>query len=341
MAMIPESMGFDDMPAEGRLIRGVRRRGSKPYAVIPGEVREKYDTDRDWDYTMAREGEKPKKFRVADVNLVERRTKQKYVRPDMDPNSIDMPTQTVKLVGPNTIAPATDNPDFDEVNEGVVVPSAEDIMARNNVEIYSDDEAFSTETSDKLMLPMVRRRDGSQPFPADSDMEMPDGLVYRQNSGLRPGWDERQEVHEEYAEEGDEAASMSEMHMGTLRVSDDATLDQLDIIASVAASVLSAGATGYGIYSKIQQDKREKKAIAEQSKQNAIQSAAMFNQQFGQQYSQSLAPQQMVPGQTVMTPQGPMTVAPFAGTGVDWGKVALYGGGALVLVGLAWILVRK
>jgi len=346
MITIPEGMGFDQLGDGQRLIDSVSRRKAKPYSVVPGTIRENYDTDRDWAYDAAREGAPPNKFRIADMNLVDRKTKQRYLR-ITDADTVDMPTQTVKIVGHDTIAPETQNPNFAPVRGNVVVPMPEDIMAEGDVEVYRDSQDFEAEgpivdipgfpgrnTAFPGLPPGVLR----QKFPKKSGMQMPDGLIYDQPSNITPGWDERQDVHELYDEEGEAAAAVHGMGMGILRVEENVPLEQFDIIASVAASVIQAGASGYGIYSKIAADKREKKAMAEMKKQNAIQSAAMFDQQFSQQYSQSLAPQ--APGQVVMTPQGPMTVAPFS-EGVDWMKIGLFGGGAVVLVGLAWFLLKE
>jgi hypothetical protein len=341
MITIPEGMGFDQLGDDQRLITGVTRKKAKAYAVLPGTIQQKYDTDRDWAYDAAREGEAPKKFRVADMDLVDQRSDQQYITPVDSPDSIDMETQTVKIVGHDTIAPATHNPDFKRVKGIVAVPTPQDIMAHNEVEVYNSEQDFTAE-GPIINIPGVPGRNTAYPglpagvlrqrFPKRSNMQMPDGLVYDQASNVTPGWDERDDTHEIYDQEGEAAAS----NMGILRVGDDVPLEQFDVIASVAASVLQAGATGYGVYSKVAQDRRQKKAIADESKQNAIMSAAMFNQQFGQAYGQSLAPGQAPTGK----PGYPQTVAPFSSGGVDWLQIALFGGGALVLVGLTWFLIK-
>src|SRR5436853_522298 len=102
MITIPEGMGFDQLGDDQRLITGVRRKKAKAYSVLPGTIREKYDTDRDWSYDAAREGMRPNKFRVADMDLIDRPTNQAFVT-TTDADSIDMATQTVRIVGHDTI----------------------------------------------------------------------------------------------------------------------------------------------------------------------------------------------------------------------------------------------
>lgn len=351
MITIPEGMGFDGIEGMRKVLTGVKERSRKGrgrrFVVPPGLVRQKYQEDRTWDYSAAREGAPPKKFRVAEVEIKEKPSKASYVRINRA-NSIDMPggARNVKVVGPDMIAPAGDDPDFDRVSPKykILDPMPEEIMAEDNVQILTQAQEFDAETfeeevpgfdSDKSYFRNKPTGVLRQRFPSRAEMQAPDKLLYDNPSNERPSWAEREDVHEEYAEEGEE-----EMAMGTLRVSDDATFEdvgQWDIIATVATTALTAAATGYSAYSQIKAAKDAKAAAKKQAAADAAASAAMFEQQF----NQNVAARYGAPPPPGAPPGTyPPTYAPYA-TGTDWTKIALYAGGGVLLAGVAYMIFKK
>lgn len=361
MITIPEGMDFDGIEGMRKVLTGVKERNRKGrkrrFVVPPGLVRGKYKEDRSWDYSAAREGAPPKKFRVAEMDIVEKPSKRSFVRIN-NADSIDMPggARNVKVVGPDMIAPAGEDPDFDRVSPKykILEPMPEEIMAEDNVQILTQAQEFDAETfeedvpgfdSDKSYFRNKPTGVLRQRFPARSEMQAPDKIIYDNPSNERPSWAEREEVHEEYAEEGEEQLHEKyaddedqEMAMGTLRVSDDSTFEdvgQWDVIASVAATALTAAATGYSAYSQIKAAKEAKSAAKKQAAADAAASAAAFEQQFNQNVAARYGAPAPVPGAPY-----PPSYAPYS-TGTDWTKVALYAGGGVILAGVAYLIFKK
>lgn len=322
MITIPEGMGLEDF-AQGEPVAnvvGVRQKGSRRFSVPRGSIRSRYRADRDWDYTTAREGEAPQKFRVAEVDMKEKRVRGKYLK--IAPgSSVSVPERMVRVISPDAIAPVSMDPNFEPVEDRLLEPEPEEIMARENVEIFDPEAPYQAVTK-KARLPGYR---GWQQFPAESEMQAPDKLTYRNPVSERPSWNEREEVHEEYDKEGEEEASAS----GIQKMPDDTPLSQFDVILSVAAAAITAGATGFKAYSDIKQAKEARKAVASQAEADAARSAALFSQQFN-----PLGPKASS-GSSPRPSYAPTSMGP------DWTTIAIYAGGGLAVLALAYMFLRR
>jgi hypothetical protein len=317
MITIPEGMGLEAF-GQSDVIDSVYPKKKSRYQVLRGQIRNQAAENMDYDDVMAREGQSPMRPRVAEVQADEVPSRNRYVRPRSG-GLVSTSQHTVKVTGYNQISPVSDDPDFSPVRGKVLDTELVPVKTRGEVAIYNDNPSFRAR---------MRRAHGPrtgrpywQSFPDNSEMEAPDKLLYDNPISKRPSWRERQEVHEDYDKEGNEEAQ--------IRIPDKMSIGQFDLILTVASTAIQAGATGFKAYADIKRAKEERKAASQANAAQAAQSAALFQNQFAPQEA-PVAPRA----------SGGNTLAPtFAG--IDWTKIAIYGGGGLALVIAGYMLLKR
>lgn len=352
MITVPEGMSLEEFALQGdqAVIERVRsRKGKGRRFVVPkGLIKEKHKEDRTWPYRVAREGEPPARMRVAEVEMEEKEASQDFVQ-IAPADSISIPgwDETVKVNPDGSITPQL-GPDFSPVRGKVLIPTPEPIMARGNVVTLPNVDVFQAKTRTENIPGFGMRRWNK--FPKRAEMQAPDKLIYDNPSSDAPDYYEREIVHEEYAQEGREAAEESfpeeadsadefipMLGMGSVRIADDVPLEQFDVIATAAAAIITAGATGYQAYSQIKAAKEAKKEAEKAAAASAVQQAAAFEQQF----NQMTAARYGAPPPGGAPVNYPPTFAPYAqDTGTDWGKIAIFGIAGLAVVGVGYLLLK-